>query len=91
MKFNTVLFVNATIVFSENLFLVLMIACTRMALHSRRKAEGHDGCPEVNTGAIPLHETNNLVISLLLGLTWTHGFNQAIMGFGRDLWISLGH
>ena len=35
--------------------------------------------------------TINLFINWLLDLTLIPGFNQAIMGFTRPLWILLGH
>ena len=50
-------------------------------------AEGHYGCPKVNTLAIPLQATINVLINWLLELTLIPGFCQAIMGFIRPLWI----
>ena len=57
----------------------------------RPKAHGHDGCDKVNTKAISIQANINLLFYWLLGFTLTSGFNQAIMGFTRPLWILLGH
>ena len=50
----------------------------------RLKAEGHYGCPKVNTYAIPLQTTINLFINWLLGLNLT-------LWLTRPLWNLLGH
>ena len=72
---NTVLFVNATIGFSENLFLVymLMIACSVMALVMASVTAARRSIP------IPYHYmykqpfTHLLIASTCIGLTLTSG------------------
>ena len=49
--------------------------------------------PKVKTKAIglPIQADINLLINRQLGLILTPGFNQAVVGFTKPLWILLGH